>query len=88
MARKAKPARRSPNTGAIRHRPGRALPYEAAFKHADGTTQYDYFATAEEAAAHLDGLIAARDDAHAPRNIAKGAQTVTHQKVPNILAKD
>jgi integrase len=80
MARKAAPVkqpRRSPGTGAIRHRQGRALPFEAAFKHIDGTIQYDSFLTAEEAAAYLDGLIAARDDAHAPRNIAKGAQTVT-----------
>jgi integrase len=78
MARKtAKQPRRKPGTGTIRHRRGRAFPFEAAFKHADDTTQYDYFATAEEAAAHLDGLIAARDDAHAPRNIAKGSQTVT-----------
>lgn len=81
MARKAKPAakqpRRKPGTGAIRHKAGRALPFEAAFKHSDGSTQWDYFATAEEAAAHLDGLIAARDDSKAPRNIAKGSQTVT-----------
>jgi integrase len=80
MARKAKSAkqpRRKPGTGTIRQRRGRAFPFEAAFKHADDTTQYDSFATAEEAAAHLDGLIAARDDAHAPRNIAKGSQTVT-----------
>lgn len=76
--KKKKPAaRRKPGTGAIRFKRGRALPFEAAFKHADGTTQYDYFLTAEEAAAHLDGLIQARDDSRAPRNIAKGAQTVT-----------
>jgi integrase len=80
MAPKKKPVkqpRRKPGTGAIRRRPGRALPFEAAFTHADDTTQYDYFSTAEEAAAHLDGLVAARDDAKAPRNIAKGSQTVT-----------
>ncbi len=80
MARKAAPVkqpRRKPGTGAVRHKSGRALPFEASFKHADGSTQYDYFLTAEEAAAHLDGLIAARDDAKAPRNIAKGSQTVT-----------
>jgi integrase len=73
----AKPPRRSPGTGAIRHRAGRALPFEATFKHSDDTTEYTYFLTAEEAAAYLDGLIAARDDARAPRNIAKGSQTVT-----------
>jgi integrase len=72
-----KPARRKPGTGAIRHKPGRALPFEAAYTHSDDTTQYDSFLTAEEAAAHLDGLVAARDDAKAPRNIAKGSQTVT-----------
>jgi integrase len=80
MAPKKKPVkqpRRKPGTGAIRHRRGRALPFEASFKHSDGSTQYDAFLTAEEAAAHLDGLIAARDDAKAPRNIAKGSQTVT-----------
>jgi len=80
MARKAahvKQPRRKPGTGTIRHKRGRALPFEASFKHADDTTQYDYFLTAEEAAAHLDGLIAARDDSKAPRNIAKGSQTVT-----------
>lgn len=79
MAPKKKPAkqpRRKPGTGAIRRKPGRALPFEAAFKHSDGTTQYDYFSTAEEAAAHLDGLIADRDNKETPRNIAKGAQTV------------
>lgn len=80
MARKAAPVkrlRRKPGTGTIRRKPGRPLPFEASFKHSDDTTQYDYFSTAEEAAAHLDGLIQARDDARAPRNIAKGAQTVT-----------
>ena len=73
----AKPPRRSPGTGAVRYNQGRALPFEASFKHADGTTEYNYFSTTEEAAAYLDGLIAARDSAHAPRNIAKGSQTVT-----------
>src|SRR5512147_1714868 len=76
MARKAAPVRRKPGTGAIRTKPGRALPFEAAFTHSDGATQYDYFATPEEAAAHLDGLVKDRDDSRAPRNIAKGAQTV------------
>jgi integrase len=79
MARKAAPVkqpRRKPGTGAIRVKRGRALPFEASFKHNDGSTQYDYFRTAEEAATHLDGLIAARDDSKAPRNIAKGSQTV------------
>jgi integrase len=81
MARKAKPAvkreRRKPGTGGIRHKPGRALPFEAEFTHADSTKQYDYFATAEEAAAHLDRLTAARDDKRAPLNTGKGAQSVT-----------
>jgi hypothetical protein len=59
MAPKKKPVkqpRRKPGTGSIRFKRGRALPFEAAFTHADNTTQYDSFATAEEAAAHLDGL--------------------------------
>jgi integrase len=80
MAPKKRPVkqpRRKPGTGAIRRRSRRALPFEAAFTHSDGTTQYDSFLTAEEAAAHLDGLVAARDDSKAPLNTAKGAQTVT-----------
>lgn len=78
MARKAaKPARRKPGSGAIRFKRGRAQPFEAAFKLADGQTRYDYFGSTEEAAAHLDRLVAERDSAHAPRNIAKGSQSVT-----------
>lgn len=76
MARK-KTARRKPGTGTIRHRPGRAQPFEAAFKLADGQTRYEYFSDAAQAAAHLDRLVAERDSAHAPRNIAKGSQSVT-----------
>jgi integrase len=75
--KKQKQQRRKPNTGAIRYRPTRALPFEASFKHSDDTTQYDSFASAEEAKTHLDGLVQARDDSKAPRNIAKGSQTVT-----------
>lgn len=78
MARKAtRPARRKPGSGAIRFKRGRALPFEAAFKLSDGQTRYEYFSTAEEAAAHLDRLVADRDSTEAPRNIAKGSQTVT-----------
>lgn len=79
MARKkaaAKPPRRKPGTGSIRHKAGRAQPFETAFKLSDGHTRYDYFATAVEAAAHLDRLTAERDSTTAPRNIAKGSQTV------------
>jgi integrase len=76
MAQRKK-KRRSPNTGTIRRKPGRALPFEAEFTHGDGAKQWDYFATTEEAAAHLDGLTAARDDEKAPLNTGKGAQTVT-----------
>jgi integrase len=75
--RKKKQQRRKPGTGTIRRKPGRTFPFEAEFTHSDGTKQWDYFATAEEAAAHLDGLTAARDDEKAPLNTGKGAQTVT-----------
>jgi integrase len=74
--KKPKPARRKPNTGTIRLRPGRALPYETAFKLNDHETRYESFSTAQEAAAHLDRLTAERDNVEAPRNIAKGSQTV------------
>lgn len=80
MARK-KPAekrpRRKPGTGSIRFKRGRARPYETAFPLGAGEYRYDYHATAEEATAHLDRLTAERDSSHAPRNIAKGSQTVT-----------
>jgi integrase len=72
----AKPARRKPGTGAIRFKRGRERPYEAGFKLSNGETRYEYFSTAEEAAAHLDQLVAERDNAEAPRNIAKGSQSV------------
>lgn len=73
----ARPARRKPGTGAIRHKRGRARPYETAFPIGTNEYRYDYHATAEEATAHLDRLTSERDSAHAPRNIAKGSQTVT-----------
>lgn len=80
MAPKKKPARpprRKPGTGAIRTKKERALPYETEFTHSDGAKQFDYFGTTEEAAAHLDRLVAERDDKDAPLNTAKGAQTFT-----------
>jgi len=77
MARKkSKPPRRKPGTGSIRFKRGRARPFEAQFTFTDGSTRYDYFITADEAAAHLDRLAAARDNEHAPLNVAKGSQTV------------
>lgn len=79
MAPRKKHPRRSPGTGAIRRRRrrrGRALSFEAAFKLSDGDTRYESFGTAEEAAAYLDRLTSERDDANAPRNIAKGSQSV------------
>lgn len=77
MARKAKrPPRRKPGTGAIRHRKGRALPYETALRLRDGSTRYDSFATADQASAHLDQLVKERDDQKAPRNVSGGAMRV------------
>lgn len=78
MARKkSKPPRRKPGTGCIRFkRDGRSRPFEAEFTFTDGSTRCDYFLSAQDAATHLDGLVAARDDKSAPRNIAKGSQSV------------
>lgn len=69
-----RPRRRKPGTGAVRYKPGRELPYEAAFKIGPGQYRYDYFATAQDAAAHLDRLTQERDDKDAPRNVAAGSQ--------------
>lgn len=71
-----KRSRRKPNTGAIRHKPGRSLPWEAAFPIGHGDYRYDAFATWEEATAHLDRLTVERDDKEAPRNIIGGSQRV------------
>ena len=77
MARKAtRPPRRKPGTGTIRRHKGRASPYETAFRLRDGSTRYDSFTTADQAAAHLDQLVKERDDTEAPRNLAGGAQRV------------
>lgn len=73
MARKKRP-RRKPNTGAIRYKEGRALPWEAAFPLGHSEYRYDSFATWEEAAAHLDRLVAERDSTERPRNIAGGTR--------------
>lgn len=74
MARQAKPARRKPNTGTIRQKCGRDLPWEAAFPIGHNQYRYDSFATRSEAASHLDRLLAERADADTPRNIALGSQ--------------
>lgn len=79
MARKKQPVRqprRKRGSGAVRHRPGRDLPFEAAFPLGGGRYRYDAFATAEDAAAHLDRLTAERDSAETPRNVAGGSQRV------------
>lgn len=70
-----RPARRKPNTGAIRLKKGRALPYESSFPLEHGH-RYDYFATRAEAEAHLNRLVAERDSMDAPRNITGGSQRV------------
>jgi integrase len=79
MARKAatpKPPRRKPNTGTIREKSGRAQPWEAAFPIGHGQHRYDYFSTRPAAEAHLDILVAERDHAETPRNIAGGSRRV------------
>jgi integrase len=77
MARKkTKPPRRKPNTGAVRFKRGRALPWEAAFPIGDGEYRYESFLRAEDAHTHLDQLTDDRDHKETPRNIAKGSQTV------------
>lgn len=79
MARKAaitKPARRKPNTGAIRKKPGRALPWEAAFPIGHGEYRYDSFSSRQEAEEYVDRLTAERDHVDAPRNVAVGSQLV------------
>lgn len=69
--------RRSPNTGTIRYKPGRAHPWETTFPLGRrAKPRCDSFATLEEATAHLDALTAERDDATAPRNIAGGSMTL------------
>ena len=75
MARKpAKPARRKPGTGSIRHKAGREKPWEAAFPLSRHEYRYDSFATEAAARAHLDRLTSERDHADTPRNIAGGSQ--------------
>lgn len=77
MARKpARPARRKPNTGSIRFKKGRALPWEAAFPIGHGEHRYDSFQSRAEAEAHLDRLAAERDSTESPRNITGGSQLV------------
>ena len=76
MARKQapKPARRKPGTGTVRHRPGRAQPYEAAYPLQNGETRYDSFDTRQAALAHLDALVA--EQSSGGRNIAGGSMLV------------
>lgn len=76
MARKkqVKRPRRKPGTGCIRYKKGRAFPWEAEFPIGHKEHRYDYFASWEEATAHLDRLTAERDSAEAPRNITGGSQ--------------
>jgi len=79
MARKAaasKRQRRKPNTGTIREKRGRALPWEAAFPIGHGEYRYDSFLSRQEAAEYLDRLTAERDHAETPRNVAVGSQLV------------
>jgi hypothetical protein len=78
MARTAKPdthPRRKPNTGTIRHKPGRAHPWEAQFPLERGS-RYESFQSYEAAAAWLNGLVKERDDAESPRNITGGSMLV------------
>lgn len=73
MARK-KAARRKPGTGAIRHRPGRALPFEASFPLAGAPARYHSFRSYEDAAAWLDSLVIDRDTHK--RDLAGGSMLV------------
>ena len=68
--------RRKPNTGGVRYKEGRALPYEAAFPLGHGKYRHDSFHTAAEAEAYLDQLVAERDNSDAPRNVAAGSQRI------------
>lgn len=73
MARKKHP-RRKPNTGAIRYRKSRPLSWETDFPIGHADHRYDSFASWEEATAHLDRLVAERDNQENPRNIAGGTK--------------
>lgn len=72
MARQA--SRRKPNTGTVRQKCGRDLPWEAAFPIGHNQYRYDSFATRSEADTHLDRLVKERDDKEQPRKIALGSQ--------------
>lgn len=96
MARKPKqkPARRKPGTGAIRYKAGRAHPWEASLPIRGERPRVSYHDTREEAAAHLDKLVAERDHAETPRNIARGSWRVDrfltfwlNIKIPHISPK-
>lgn len=97
MARKAKdtrPPRRKRGTGTIRYKAGREKPWEAEFPIDKRECRYDYFLTRAEASAHLDQLVAERDDPKAPRNIAGGSQRVDaflvdflNRKAPHVKKK-
>jgi integrase len=76
MAPRKRAARRKPGTGSIRYKKGRSLPWETAFPLDHGGHRYDYFATPESAAAHLDRLTAERDSKETPRNVTAGSQRV------------
>ena len=75
MARKAKPApkppRRKPGTGSVRNKPGRAEPWEAEWKHANGSSEYRGFSSRAAATAWLDELVADKDSG---RDLISGAQ--------------
>lgn len=74
----ARPPRRKPNTGTIRYKKGRALPWEADFPLGHDEHRYESFSTRPEAGAYLDKLVGERDSIKAPRNIAGGSQLVRH----------
>lgn len=76
MAPRKKQERRKPGSGTIRHKKGRALPWETAFPLDHGQYRYDSFSTRAAAETHLDTLTAERDSVDAPRNITGGSQLV------------
>lgn len=75
MARKPKPApkpaRRKPGTGTIRNKSGRAEPWEAEWKHANGSSEYRGFSSRAAAETWLDGLVADRESG---RDLISAAQ--------------
>jgi integrase len=78
MAPKKKPVekqpRRKPGTGTLRHRAGRAKPWQAEFKIEGAAARSESFQSEQDARAWLDQLVKDRDDK--TRDIAGGSMLV------------